>query len=72
MTLLRIGLESEWSKIGEFLRRNRVRLFASAMLALTAIVFEANGRAPGSVNLLPREFSGAARSNGAGSASRLT
>src|ERR1700730_937091 len=37
--------------------RHRSRLIASTMLALIAIVFAVNGRAPGGVNLRPRDLS---------------
>ena len=35
----------------------RSRLIPLAMLALTVIIFEMNGRAPGGVNLRPRDLS---------------
>ena len=39
------------------LQKRRLQLIAATMLALTAVVFEVNGRAPGGVNLRPRDLS---------------
>ena len=45
------------SVIASLARAHRSQLIALTMLALTAIIFEVNGRAPGGVNLRPQDRS---------------
>jgi len=56
--------------VARLARGRRSRLIAAAMLALTLIVLEMNGRAPRGVNLRSREISAAVSLVGNGSAQK--
>lgn len=66
-----VGLRAWTMAVASLARRRRPRLIAAAMLALTLIVFEMNGRAPRGVNLRPRDVSATVALVGEGSAQKL-
>jgi len=57
MMSIRLGCNARLAALGSLARRHRSRVVSAAMLALTLIVLDMNGRAPRGVNLRPRELS---------------